>query len=101
MVLCKTVMHKSHNMRIFKAKILKLMGFIFGLFIVCVGGGWLVGKILGSLFTGTSKERETYIDKSVHHHHHYHKHTHQNLTIIDEETHKKGLGYFSDNKESR
>jgi hypothetical protein len=48
------------------------------------------------------KRRPTYIDNSVHHHTHEHgnrfisneNHLHQNLTVIDEETHKRGLEQF-------
>jgi hypothetical protein len=45
------------------------MGFVIILFVVIVGGCWLIGKTLGSLLFGKSDNKETYIDKSVHHHH--------------------------------
>jgi len=66
------------------------MGFIAFLFFVLVFGGWAVGKLIGNIFF---PERNTggYIDRSVHHHHHHHTHTHQNLTVIDDETHKRAL----------
>jgi ABC-type nickel/cobalt efflux system permease component RcnA len=69
--------------------------FIFQLFILFVGGGWLVGKLFGRILFGSSKEKPTYIDKSIHHHHHHHTHHHQNMTVIDEETHKKALDKFN------
>jgi ABC-type nickel/cobalt efflux system permease component RcnA len=77
--------------------------FIIILFVIFVGGGWYIGRSIGG-FLGQNLDKEdkpTYIDNSVHHHHHNHVHTHQNLTIIDEKTHQKGLDYFSDQKESR
>lgn len=78
--------------------------FILILFVVLVGGGWYIGRSIGGALERRinepdSSSRSTYIDKSVNFHTHHH--THQNLTVIDEETHKKGLGYFSDKKESR
>lgn len=91
------------------------MGFVifFGiLFVILVGGGWLIGSSAGK-FIGTridkKEDKSTFIDNSVHYHYHTHdygnksfdSHIHQNLTIIDEETHKKGLDYFSDKNESR
>ena len=55
------------------------MVYILVLFVLFVGGGWLVGKMLGNLFFPdsddeiyTSNSKDTYIDKSVHHHFHVH-----------------------------
>jgi hypothetical protein len=89
--------------------------FVLVLFLIFVGGGWIVGRgiggLLGSLFG--AEEKPTFIDKSVHYHFHTHDtgpktikndthhHTHQHLTIIDEETHQKGVDHFSNKKESR
>lgn len=98
--------------------------FILVLLIVFVGGGWYIGRAIGGLFESKSNtyedyERSSYIDNSVHYHVHQHeheyvdkkitqnnhthnhKHTHQNLTVIDEETHARGLGHFSNKKDSR
>lgn len=91
--------------------------FILVIFIVFVGGGWLIGRSIGGLFERKSDnyeelERSSYVDNSVHynvHNHehidkkitHNHEHTHQNLTVIDEETHARGLGHFSNKKDSR
>jgi len=56
------------------------------LFIVCVGGCWLVARAIGeALFGKSKKDSYTFIDKSVHHHHHEHK----NISIIDDATKKK------------
>lgn len=74
--------------------------FVFFLAIFFIGGGWLLGTAIGDIFKKHKKSSSvTYIDRSVHHHHHHHEH--KNLTIIDEDTHKKGLGYFSDRKSSK
>lgn len=60
--------------------------FIIVMFIVFVGGGWLIGKSIGNaLFPSERRERNVYIDKSVHHHYHEHK----NISIIDDVTKKK------------
>jgi hypothetical protein len=62
------------------------MWFILILFIVLVGGGWLIGKAVGTfLFPDEKKDRNVFIDKSVHYHHHEHK----NISIIDDVTKKK------------
>ena len=60
--------------------------FIFILFVVFVGGGWLIGKtVAGLLFPEEKKDRNVFIDKSVHYHHHEHR----NISIIDDVTKKK------------
>jgi hypothetical protein len=64
--------------------------FIIVLFIICVGGGRLLGKAAGNaLFPDKKEDKYTFIDKSVHHHHHHHEH--KNISIIDDETKKKIL----------
>jgi hypothetical protein len=60
--------------------------FILVMFIVFVGGGWLLGKLLGGfLFPDRNEEKNVFIDKSVHHHYHEHK----NISIIDDVTKQK------------
>lgn len=68
--------------------------FIVVIFIVFVGGGWLIGSSVGSALDkmlGSKEDKPTYIDKSVHHHYHttVHNHEHKNISIIDEATKKK------------
>jgi hypothetical protein len=61
--------------------------FLFFLFVILVGGGWLIGKLLGSALFPNRENKHTFIDKSVHHHHHHHEH--KNISIIDDVTKKK------------
>jgi hypothetical protein len=61
--------------------------FIVILFVVLVGGGWLIGKSIGEALFPSEKDKYTFIDKSVHHHHHHHEH--KNISIIDDVTKKK------------
>jgi hypothetical protein len=75
-----------------------LMWFFVLIFIILVGGGWLIGKFIGSILFPDREEKPTYIDKSVNHHYHTHIHEHKNLTVIDEETHRKGLEQFKKGK---
>jgi hypothetical protein len=69
--------------------------------------GYKLGSGIGGVVDKMNRKREekrtpTYIDNSVHHHTHEHgdrylsneNHLHQNLTVIDEETHKRGLEQF-------
>lgn len=67
------------------------MWFIIVLFIVFVGGGWVIGKAIGKALFGQSEDK--YIDKSVNYYteNHYHSHEHKNITIIDEQTREKIL----------
>lgn len=58
---------------------------IFFLFIICVGGCWLLFKAIGEAIFGKKEKGNVFIDKSVHHHHHEHK----NISIIDDVTKKK------------
>lgn len=58
---------------------------ILFLFIICVGGCWLVAKALGEALFGKKERGNTFIDRSVHHHHH----SHRNISIIDDTTKKK------------
>jgi hypothetical protein len=49
--------------------------FLFFLFVILVGGGWLIGKLLGSaLFPDKNLSKSNYVDRSttIVHHHHYH-----------------------------
>jgi hypothetical protein len=60
--------------------------FFFILFIVLVGGGWVVGKSIGNvLFPSEKKDNITFVNNITHHHHHEHK----NISIIDDETKKR------------
>ena len=60
--------------------------FILVVFVLFVGGGWLLGKLFGNFLFPTEKEDKfIFIDKSVHHHHHEHK----TITVIDDVTKKK------------
>ena len=60
------------------------MSLIFWLFIVFVGGGWLVGKLLGSfLFPNKKDDKYTFVDNSVHYH------EHKSINIIDDTTKQK------------
>ena len=71
--------------------------FIFIVFIVFVGGGWLIGKAAGGLLFPDKKDnRNVFIDRSVHHHHHEHKH----INIIDEGT-KKRIFELKESKENK
>ena len=57
------------------------------LFIVCVGGCWLIAKSIGEALFGKKEKDNYFIDRSVHHHHHHHEH--KNISIIDDATKKK------------
>lgn len=63
------------------------MIYILILLIVCLGGGWLIGKGIGALLFGEKKETYTFHTTNVHHHTHHHEH--KNISIIDEETKQK------------
>ena len=58
------------------------MLFFIILFIVLVGGGWLIGKAIGNALFPDNQNQNTYIDRSVH----YHEHKH--INIIDDATKK-------------
>lgn len=76
------------------------MGFILFfvvLFIVLVGGGWMIGKSIGNaLFPSEKEEKYTFINNITHHHYHEHK----NISIIDEET-KKKIFELKENKDDK
>ena len=73
------------------------MMFIIILFVVLVGGGWLLGKSIGNaLFPSEKEDKYTFIDRSVHHHHHEHK----NISIIDDTT-KKKIFELKESKDSK
>ena len=64
------------------------------LFIVCVGGCWLVFKSIGEAIFGKPKERGiTIIDKSVHYH------EHKSINIIDGDT-KKNVYEISESQKN-
>ena len=44
------------------------MLFLFILFVICVGGCYVVFKAIGDAVFGKGENQNTYIDKSVHHH---------------------------------
>jgi len=72
------------------------MGFLLVLFIVLVGGGWLLGKSIGNALFPKEEDPMDYWKNYkeppvINNHYHTHVHTHQNLTIIDDETKKKIL----------
>ena len=72
------------------------MGFLAALFIILVGGGWLLGKGLGSFLFQKESDPLDYLKNYkeppvIHNHYHTHVHHHQNLTVIDDETRKKVL----------
>lgn len=69
--------------------------FLIILFVLCVGVGYVIGKIFGSLF---SNSNEKYVDKSTHIHLHNHEHKH--INIIDEET-KKSVFRLRKNEENK
>jgi len=63
------------------------------LFIVCVGGCWLVFKSIGEAIFGKPKENGiTIIDNSVHYH------EHKSINIIDDQT-KKNVYEISERKQ--
>ena len=62
---------------------------IFFLFIICVGGCWLVFKAIGEALFGKKDKGHTFVDRSVHHHHYTNNHNHSNISIIDDVTKKK------------
>jgi len=63
------------------------MDFVIALFIVCVGGCWLIARLIGSaIFGKDSDTKPTYIDKSVH----YHLHDNRSVFLNDEKF--KNLG---------
>ena len=71
--------------------------FLLILFVIVVGGGWLIGKGLGNIMFPNEKEKgNVFIDRSVHHHHHEHKH----INIIDEGT-KKRIFELKESKENK
>lgn len=69
------------------------MGLIVMLFIVCVGGCYLIFKAIGEMIFGKKETGTTYIDKSVH----YHEHKH--IDIYDGEV-KKNVYEISDSQKN-
>lgn len=72
------------------------MIFIIILFVILVGGGWLLGKWLGEALFEEKKETYTFHSVHVHHHHHEHK----NISIIDDTT-KKRIFELKDSKNGK
>lgn len=70
--------------------------FVIVLFVVFVGGGWLIGKCIGELLFGEKKE--TYTFNSTHIHNHYHEH--KNISIIDDVT-KNKIFELKESKENK
>lgn len=71
------------------------MGLLFWLFVVFVGGGWLIGKLLGGfLFPDKKDDKFTFIDKSVHYH------EHKSINIIDDATKQKIFELKESNKKA-
>lgn len=74
-----------------------LLLFFIVLFVILVGGGWLMGKAIGSaLFPSEKKETYTFVNHITHVHHHEHKH----ISLIDEQTKKVVKDYLIDKKAS-
>jgi len=72
------------------------MMFTVILFVVLVGGGWLIGKLVGeALFPKCKESGFTYIDKSVHHHYHEHK------SIIIDDISKQKIFDLKESKENK
>lgn len=62
------------------------MEFIIVVFIVLVGGGWLIGKVAGQLlFPNKKEEKYTFNTTNIH----IYKHEYKNISIIDDTTKKK------------
>lgn len=62
--------------------------FIILLFIVCVGGGRLLGRVAGStLFPDKRQQKSSYIDNSINvvHHHHHHYNDNRSVHVNNEE----------------
>ena len=67
-----------------------LLIFFLILFIVLVGGGWLIGKSFGNfLFPSKKEEKITFINNITHNHYHEHK----NISIIDDKTKEEVIVY--------
>ena len=47
------------------------MGFIVILFLICVGGCWLIFSSIGKALFPDRDNSSKYIDNSVHHHHYH------------------------------
>ena len=65
------------------------MWFIVILFIILVGGGWLIGKSFGNFLFPDKKENSEFTINNTHYHSHTHEHKH--IHIIDDETKKNVL----------
>jgi len=77
-----------------------LLLFILVLFVVLVGGGWLLGRGIGEVLFGSDNDNNTkYVDKSVHHHYTTNNNNtiinneNKTISVIDDETKKSVLIY--------
>lgn len=64
------------------------MVFIFFLFIVFIGGGWLIGKLIGNLLVPGGKPSNTSSNKTTIHNHFTENHLHiskENLKYLIED----------------
>lgn len=61
------------------------MVFILGLFIILVGGGWLLGKSIGGALFPNDNNKSRYVDKSTNVVHHHHYHDNRSLHVDGEE----------------
>ncbi|QYS85404.1 hypothetical protein JJC03_09145 [Flavobacterium oreochromis] len=69
------------------------MGALVFILLIVVGLPWLgcnIGKSIGG-YLDNSFSGGKYIDSSVNNHYH----THQNITVIDDEYHRKGVEYHN------
>jgi len=60
------------------------MIYLVVLFFICVGGCSLLAKIIGNSLFGKSQQKDSFIDKSVHHHYYDNRSVH-----VDKEAFKK------------
>jgi multidrug efflux pump subunit AcrB len=54
------------------------MDFIIVLFVVIVGGCWLLFRAIGNAIFPKENDKTTFVDKSVHHHYHDNRSVHVN-----------------------
>ena len=67
------------------------------LFVIIVGGCWLIAKAVGgAIFEKNEVNTSSFHITEIHHHHHEHKH----INIIDEET-KKSIFELRDNENKK
>lgn len=66
---------------------MEVLIFILVVLFVCIGGFWLLSQFVVSMFFG--KEKETYVDKSVHHNYYTQVNIQKNNKILINDEHKK------------